>query len=226
MVRESENTLRKTVKTDVPVFRDRLREALTDRDMSQRQLALSMGKDPRTVNHVFKGPVHPDLGTLKEFCQKLGVSADWLLGLSESKEDNPQPQTLHRFRDLNDITSHDKRAFSTPSYSHREVEYLAMAPMPSAHFEPQIKEHDLLAIDMSVKSVTVGALYVVAMVSDPDTLYVNYMLRTLQDGRDLLCVKWLAGTQAEKLGLETNYFSPEDMVCHGKVIGRYTDSVL
>jgi transcriptional regulator with XRE-family HTH domain len=55
MAIKAEEILRKTVKTDVPVFRDRLREALTDRDMSQRQLALSMGKDPRTVNHVFKG---------------------------------------------------------------------------------------------------------------------------------------------------------------------------
>ena len=45
MAIKAEEILRKTVKTDVPVFRDRLREALTDRDMSQRQLALSMGKD-------------------------------------------------------------------------------------------------------------------------------------------------------------------------------------
>lgn len=226
MAHESENSLRKTVKTDVPVFRDRLREALTDRDMSQRQLAISMGKDPRTVNHVFKGPVHPDLGTLKEFCEKLGVSADWLLGLSESKEDHPQPQTLHRFNNLNDIIDHGKRAFSTPSYSHRDIEYLAMAPMPSDNFEPNIRKGDLLAIDMSVKKIQTAGVYVTAWANEPDYLYVNYMMKTVYDGDDKCCVKWLADTKGARLGMETNYFNHKDLVCHGMVIGRYTDSVL
>lgn len=226
MAIKAEEILRKTVKTDVPVFRDRLREALTDRDMSQRQLALSMGKDPRTVNHVFKGPVHPDLGTLKEFCQKLGVSADWLLGLSESKEDNPQPQTLHRFKKLNDITDHGKRAFSTPSYSHRDVEYLAMAPMPSDNFEPNIKKDDLLAIDMSVKKIHTAGVYVTAWVNEPDFLYVNYMMKVVRSGEDKVCIKWLNGTKGAQLGMESNEFNPDDLVCHGLVVGRYSDTVL
>jgi transcriptional regulator with XRE-family HTH domain len=226
MALESEIILRKTVKTDVPVFRDRLREALTDRDMSQRQLALSMGKDPRTVNHVFKGPVHPDLGTLKEFCQKLGVSADWLLGLSESKEESPQPQTLHRFACIDDIDNHEKRLFSTPSYSHRNVQYLAMAPMPSDMFEPIIKKEDLLAIDMSVKKITHGGCYVTSWANEPEHLYVNYMMKTVFDNVDKYAVKWLAGTKGADLGIDTSYFDPADLIVHGLVVGRYTDSVL
>ena len=100
--------MRKGVKTDLPIFRERLHEALKQLDLSQRQFALSIGKDPRTVNHVFKGPVHPDLGTLKDFCERLNVSADWLLGLSDIQEDHKAPKAIHRFAHLNDITDMSK----------------------------------------------------------------------------------------------------------------------
>ena len=63
--------------------------------MSQRQLALQMGKDPRTINHVFTGPVHPDLGTLKDLCARLNVSADCWACLTYRK--NTQPKTWHHF---------------------------------------------------------------------------------------------------------------------------------
>ena len=221
-----ENPLRKSVKTDVPLFRDRLRAALVEKDISQRQLALSMGKDPRTVNHVFKGPVHPDLGTLKDFCEKLGVSADWLLGLSENKDDDIRPRTLHRFSHLNDICTHDKRWFSIPTYAHPDSEYLAMAPMPSDSFEPNITKGDLLTIDMSVNSITSAAVYVTAWKNEPETKYVNYMLKMVNEGVSRVAVKWLNGTKGERLGLETTVFDPEDLIVYGGGVGRYTESVL
>lgn len=223
----NENTVRKSVKTDVPIFRDRLKTALEERDISQRQLALSMGKDPRTVNHVFKGPVHPDLGTLKDFCEKLGVSADWLLGLSENKEDDDvRPRTLHRFSHINEICSHEKRWFSIPTYAHPDSDYLAMAPMPTDTFEPNIMKGDLLTIDMSVKTINRPALYVTSWTVEPEVKYVNYMLKTVVDGKPKLAVKWLEGTKGKKLGLETFHFDTEDLLVWGSVVGRYTETVL
>lgn len=88
MALERIEQMRKTVKTDVPVFRERLHTALNAMEISQRKLAAKMGKDARTINHVFTGPVHPDLGTLKEFCSNLNVSADWLLGLTDTQGSN------------------------------------------------------------------------------------------------------------------------------------------
>jgi len=226
MALKADELFKKSVKTDVPVFRDRLREALTDRDMSQRQLAILMNKDPRTVNHVFKGPVHPDLGTLKEFCQKLGVSADWLLGLSESKDEKPRPHTLHRFNHMNDIRDHDKRAYSTTSYSHPDIAYIAMAPMTSDNFEPNIKKGDLLAIDMSHNQITQGGIYVTAWANAPEFLYVNYMFKTIENGDEKWGLKWLQGTKGAELGMNDKLIDPADMICHGIVVGKYSTSVL
>ena len=213
--------MRKGVKTDLPIFRERLHEALKQLDLSQRQFALSIGKDPRTVNHVFKGPVHPDLGTLKDFCERLNVSADWLLGLSDIQEEHTAPKTLHRFAHLNDITDMSKKLYSAPSYSHLDATDLLMAPMNSDHYEPDIMKGDLLTIDMSVTEVTVGAMYVNSWPGETQT-YVNYMYQSDLDGKMGLVCMWPKGTKAHALGFENRFFQKHELLIHGRVVGRYT----
>ena len=221
-----ESQLRKTVKTDVPIFRDRLRKALDDREISQRQLALSIGKDPRTVNHVFKGPVHPDLGTLREFCEKLNVSADWLLGLSDVQEEHKAPQTLHRFANLDDITDMSKKLYTAPSYSHLDIECMVVAPINNDLYEPTVLKTDLLCIDVSVKEVTKAAMYVTSWKGEPD-IYANYALKTANsNGETIVACKCPEGTKGWKIGMEHREYRPEQLDVHGLVVGRYTDSIL
>jgi len=92
-------------KPDLPIFRERLNEALKSHDISQRQLALKIDRDPRSVNHIFAGPVHPDLPTLKALAKELGVSVDWLLGITDDKVSKIQTglTILRRFKTMNDI---------------------------------------------------------------------------------------------------------------------------
>ena len=47
----SEKRVKKRV--DLPIFRERLGEALKQKNISQRQLALNLGRDPRSINHIF-----------------------------------------------------------------------------------------------------------------------------------------------------------------------------
>ena len=219
---QSAEPMRKGVKTDLPIFRERLHEAIKQLDLSQRQFALSMGKDPRTVNHVFKGPDHTNLGTLRDFCERLNVSADWLLGLSDIQEDHKAPKFIHRFAHLNDITDMSKKLYSAPSYSHLNIEELVMAPMNSTDYEPDIMKGDLLVIDMSVQEAGVGAMYINRWAGASD-VSVNWLYKTQVDGEIGIGTKFPKGTKGHNIGMENKFYKEGVLDILGKVVGRYTE---
>ncbi|WP_317055670.1 helix-turn-helix domain-containing protein [Roseovarius rhodophyticola] len=79
----------KTDKRDrAELFRSRLRDAMQDRSMSQSALARGVGVDRSTVSQLLKGTGArlPNAQVVGECAATLGVSADWLLGLSERPE--------------------------------------------------------------------------------------------------------------------------------------------
>ena len=79
----------KTDKRDRAVlFRSRLAEAMRDRDVSQSGLARAVGVDRSTVSQLIKGQGArlPNAQVVGECASALGVSADWLLGLTDRPE--------------------------------------------------------------------------------------------------------------------------------------------
>ncbi|MEH7829009.1 helix-turn-helix domain-containing protein [Gemmobacter denitrificans] len=71
-----------------PQFRQRLREAMARRGLSQSALARATGADRSTLSQLLaEGTRLPNAGLAAECAIALGVSADWLLGLS----DRPEP---------------------------------------------------------------------------------------------------------------------------------------
>ena len=77
------------VKRDYPEFRDRLRDVLADRDITQTKAAEMVGMDIRTFNHVVAGPTHPDLMLIKDIGSKFKVNLNYLFGLSSSVNSSP-----------------------------------------------------------------------------------------------------------------------------------------
>ncbi|MGL4280444.1 MAG: helix-turn-helix domain-containing protein [Albidovulum sp.] len=69
-------------------FRDRLSRALADRGMTQSGLARAVGVDRSTISQLLgdQGARLPNAQVVAECAAALGVSADWLLGLSERPE--------------------------------------------------------------------------------------------------------------------------------------------
>lgn len=69
-------------------FRHRLKEAMARRDMSQSALARRVGVDRSTISQLLSGdsPRLPNAQVVAECAAALGVSADWLLALSERPE--------------------------------------------------------------------------------------------------------------------------------------------
>lgn len=69
-------------------FRDRLRQAMARRDTSQSALARAVGVDRSTISQLLtgEGARLPNAQVVGECAAALGVSADWLLSLSERPE--------------------------------------------------------------------------------------------------------------------------------------------
>lgn len=69
-------------------FRERLTRSLADRGMTQSGLARAVGVDRSTISQLLgdEGARLPNAQVVAECAAALGVSADWLLGLSERPE--------------------------------------------------------------------------------------------------------------------------------------------
>ncbi|WP_135501438.1 helix-turn-helix domain-containing protein [Roseovarius aestuariivivens] len=70
------------------LFRNRLTEAIQTRGTSQSALARAVGVDRSTVSQLLKGDAArlPNAQVVGECARALGVSADWLLGLTDRPE--------------------------------------------------------------------------------------------------------------------------------------------
>ncbi|GGO50766.1 Helix-turn-helix [Roseovarius pacificus] len=70
------------------LFRTRLSEAIRERDTNQSALARAVGVDRSTISQLLKGEGArlPNAQVVGECARALGVSADWLLGLTDRPE--------------------------------------------------------------------------------------------------------------------------------------------
>lgn len=68
------------------VFPQRLREIMRSKNVTQKDLATEIGKTRQAVSYYMDGSSGPDWETLAKIASFLGVSSDYLLGLSERKE--------------------------------------------------------------------------------------------------------------------------------------------
>lgn len=66
---------------DGDVFVGRLRAALREAGMTQKDLARVLGLNYTTVGGWCRGRYTPNTCYLPTICRTLGVSADWLLGI-------------------------------------------------------------------------------------------------------------------------------------------------
>lgn len=92
-----------------PEFRDAFLELMGD--MTLEQFAEKLGMSRATVGFYAAGKRIPDALGIKNIAEKCGVSADWLLGLSELKTTDTTMQQICKFTGLNkDAISGIKRA--------------------------------------------------------------------------------------------------------------------
>lgn len=85
---------RKTVTDDFKVFSERLSALMKERDVTQEKLANELGIKRQTVSLYKNGQSTPDAAQLKNIATFFDVSADWLLGLSETKSTDIDVQKI------------------------------------------------------------------------------------------------------------------------------------
>lgn len=231
MALERMEQMRKTVKTDVPVFRERLHTALNAMEISQRKLAAKMGKDARTINHVFTGPVHPDLGTLKEFCSNLNVSADWLLGLTDTQESNDGEfdiavKTYAAMEDAFDplgvplsISKCDSRFFKFTG----DMVCYKIGTATGNLCAPVIHDDDYLYVDTEMNQIGVPGFYATAIKGQiPRQIWHQYYIAGVStEGVHQIRRIYPDNTDAVKMGFEkVKTWDEQEFYKSNEVLGR------
>jgi len=72
----------------LPVLSNRLKQAITSKGITQRQLAVLCDTTEVSVSRWVRGKRIPDAEMLYKLCKALNVSADYLLGLSDEQRNN------------------------------------------------------------------------------------------------------------------------------------------
>ena len=76
---------RKTVSDDFRVFSERLSDLMKERGLKQQDLADVLGIKRQTVSLYMTGQSMPNAAQLKNIAMFFDVSADWLLGITETR---------------------------------------------------------------------------------------------------------------------------------------------
>lgn len=68
---------------ELVAIQKRLREAITQSGINQKEIAAKIGVSAQTVSKYMTCDVFPNLDTLARLCTVLDVSSDYLLGIKE-----------------------------------------------------------------------------------------------------------------------------------------------
>ena len=65
-------------------YRTRMRNLREDRDLTQREVALVINKSQQGYSHIENGRANLKIDDIKILCSFLGISADYLIGLTDN----------------------------------------------------------------------------------------------------------------------------------------------
>ena len=170
-------TDRTTQKTDkrarAALFRTRLREAMGERGTSQAGLARAIGVDRSTVSQLLgdDGARLPNAQVVGECAAALGVSADWLLGLTD------RPETAA------DILAHS----------------LSMTEAPRASVDEQIFQWHREAAGYKIRHVPAGLPDMLKTRAMLEWEYAPHLGRSIDQaiGASQDRLDWMRGTQSD-----------------------------
>lgn len=84
------------------VFPERLREAMQKRGVTQQELAEYVGKSRQAIGYYADGSSSPDWETLANIARYFGISADWLLGLTDIQSTDADTKQICKFTGLSE----------------------------------------------------------------------------------------------------------------------------
>lgn len=76
------------------LFAERLRQRADQLGISNAEVARRTGLDDRRYGHYISGRNEPDLATVVRIAETLGTTPNWLLGVDEMKDADPEKAAL------------------------------------------------------------------------------------------------------------------------------------
>ena len=98
------------------IIKERLREALQNKNMRQADLVAQTGIDKSQISSYLSGKYKPKQENLTLLAEALGVSEYWLLGIDETEERGAEKES----------TEKRLQAYAKRIYSERELEKLVL----------------------------------------------------------------------------------------------------
>ena len=69
---------------ELKMIQQRLREAIKQSGMQQKEIAAKLGVSPQTISKYMKNDIFPALDTFANLCILLDISSDDILGITEN----------------------------------------------------------------------------------------------------------------------------------------------
>lgn len=105
-----------------------LQELMDEKKVNARQVSLAISTHPNIVGYILRGDRNPTLEHIVKLSEYFGVSADYLLGLADSKNNKDEAKAYKAAIDLCKYTEERLGAFKTwnerESYINSLVDYL------------------------------------------------------------------------------------------------------
>lgn len=71
-------------------YRERIRQVREDRDLTQAEIGRLLNKSQQGYNHIEAGRAELKIDDLKTLCRFYGLSADYLIGLTDNVDTEPK----------------------------------------------------------------------------------------------------------------------------------------
>jgi transcriptional regulator with XRE-family HTH domain len=206
------------IKRDYPEFRDRLRDTIAERDLTQTKAAEMVGMDIRTFNHVVSGPTHPDLMLLKDIGSKFDVNLNYLFGLSDRKQRHPKDFGFHDYRVLDWAKVEEGAEYP------KQTEQMAL---PKSLFE---RHGDLYGVEVTHSELDVidGSSFFLGFFKYVDEVSAKGVYHAEFNGRSYF--RWMKRNEwggimiSADVLMEDNYeVKPEEIKVVGKLVRKSAD---
>jgi len=97
----------------LPCFRERLNQLLTNSGKTIVAFAEFLGTSRQSLGYYLNGERIPDAVMVKQICERCNVSADWLLGLSDTKKPDADLRTACEYTGLSEAAVDNLHAWRT-----------------------------------------------------------------------------------------------------------------
>ena len=151
---------------NVTLFKDRLKDLLSEREKTQKEVAGAIKRDARSFGHYVSGQTVPDLDVLFKLSRYFKISSDYLIGLTADNgkknfyeipksENNFQVPVYNLFKEKLYETVHHQ--LTTNQFTNKDVFQIKIN---STNYEPTFKMNSLVVVDGGIKKINTSGIYV------------------------------------------------------------------